>query len=550
MYILGSYVHTNFDEKYDHFLKYNFNLLRDDFIRNNNLPSEQIYTQKTIVTTFFDLNILPIKVPVKRKGDGGALTSFNDEILLITHEGNIFLVSENEIKKTNIETPKNGFEDYKAAAKSKKYKNYTHHFHKFRYNDILYYKEGPEQGLVISYTEWIPDEECYGTTIAMLKLPLSIDSIMDFQAIPSDWKIVYRTQPCLKLKPIWRAMEGHMAGGRIDYLSNNKIVLGNGDYHWDGVYAPVALAQSPENDYGKVLIIDLNKGTAQKITRGNRNMQGVLVAANGQIWMTEQGPRGGDELNRIVAGTNYGWPKETLGTRYNKLPWPSITQYGRHDTYTAPVFAWVPSVAVSGLTQIKNFHPSWDGDLLASSLRGKSLFRLRIKENRVIFSEPIKIGLRIRYPHQHTDGRIVLWTDSKYLLFLTPSPVTATAAFLEKSIDTTDYSPELKVKIKTAVNSCNECHTFDTHDNDKAPALGAIFGEDIASTGYSDYTGIFQSLSGCWTAKELAKFLDNPNKYAPGTSMPEPGISDPIVITGIVDLLKKLKTEAEFKKPH
>jgi aldose sugar dehydrogenase len=264
-----------------------------------------------------------------------------------------------------------------------------------------------------------------------------------------------------------------MAGGRIDYLNNNKIVLGSGDYSWDGVYAPVALAQLADNDYGKVLIIDLNKGIAEKISKGNRNMQGVLVADDGQIWVTEQGPRGGDELNRIVAGKNYGWPAEILGTRYNKLPWPSTSQYGRHDNYTAPVFAWVPSKAISDLTQIKNFHSSWDGDLLAASLRGKTLFRLRIKKNRVVFAEPIPIGLRIRYVHQHTNGRIVLWTDAKYLVFLTPSPITATAVFLEKNIDKTDASPELKNKIKTAINNCNECHAFDVYDNIKAPALGA-----------------------------------------------------------------------------
>jgi aldose sugar dehydrogenase len=550
IFIVGNYVSANYDGLCDRLIKYDFNHLRDRYVHKH-MPNHEVkYTTTSIGTTFIDLNVSSLKVPVKRKGDGGALTSFNDELLLITHEGNIFLVTENTIKKTKIAPPENGFEDYKKAARSEKYKNYIHHFHKFRFNDILYYKEGSEQGLVISYTEWLPTKECYVTTIAKLKLPLSIDTIMDFQAARTDWKIVYRTLPCLKLKSTWRAIEGHMAGGRIDYLNNNKIVLGSGDYSWDGVYAPVALAQLADNDYGKVLIIDLNKGIAEKISKGNRNMQGVLVADDGQIWVTEQGPRGGDELNRIVAGKNYGWPAEILGTRYNKLPWPSTSQYGRHDNYTAPVFAWVPSKAISDLTQIKNFHSSWDGDLLAASLRGKTLFRLRIKKNRVVFAEPIPIGLRIRYVHQHTNGRIVLWTDAKYLVFLTPSPITATAVFLEKNIDKTDASPELKNKIKTAINNCNECHAFDVYDNIKAPALGAIFGKEIASTAYANYSKGFQSLSGYWSEDKLANFIYNPNEYAPGTNMPNPEVDDPNVIKGVVDLLKKLKVDAERRDPH
>ncbi|NOX83610.1 MAG: PQQ-dependent sugar dehydrogenase [Alphaproteobacteria bacterium] len=67
---------------------------------------------------------------------------------------------------------------------------------------------------------------------------------------------------------------------------------------------------------------------------------------------------GGDELNRIIDGGNYGWPLETLGTRYNGLPIPNTISYGRHDVYAAPVFAWLPSVAVSSLAVIDNFHES------------------------------------------------------------------------------------------------------------------------------------------------------------------------------------------------
>ncbi len=499
-----------------------------------------------ISTVFIKLNVVKNvvknKVRGSRPGKGGGLTSFGDELLLLTQDGTIFLVSEDEITKTNIEAPDNGLQNYIVASRSEKYRNYEHNFGSFRYNDILYYSEASRHGLVLSYTEWLSDEECYGTTISKLELPAGIKSVMDVQAEGDEWEIVYRTRPCLKLKSEKRAIEGHMAGGRIAYLKPHKIVLGSGDYHWDGVYAPQAYSQVPNNDYGKVLEIDLDDGTSRIISIGNRNMQGILVDSNGQIWVTEHGPRGGDELNRIVEGGNYGWPEETLGTRYSKLPWPGKGLYGRHDLHIAPTYAWVPSIAVSNLMQIEKFHPSWDGDLLAASLRKKSLFRLRIKDNRVVFAEPIKVKERIRYAHQHTNGRIVLWTDSKKLLFVSAAENTYTDEVLSKIIADSEYNMEEIKSIESAINRCGECHSFEMDDHEGSPGLGMIFESNIAATGYSDYSDALKSKSGIWTEDELSRFLQDPQIYAPGTSMPDPGIKDKFVIDAIVQILKQLSS--------
>lgn len=78
----------------------------------------------------------------------------------------------------------------------------------------------------------------------------------------------------------------------------------------DGINAPQALAQHSDNDYGKVIHINVQAGAAQHLSKGHRNMQGITVDTDRQLWVVEHGPRSGGELNRIVRGNDYGWPSE------------------------------------------------------------------------------------------------------------------------------------------------------------------------------------------------------------------------------------------------
>jgi glucose/arabinose dehydrogenase len=105
-------------------------------------------------------------------------------------------------------------------------------------------------------------------------------------------------------------------------------------------------------------------------TKGHLNPQGLTFLKNGQLLSTEHGPKRGDELNVITEGSNCGWPDVTVGTEYGSYDWPvGSSLVGSHTGYTAPLFAWVPSIAVSQLIEINNFHPRWDGDLLVGSLK-------------------------------------------------------------------------------------------------------------------------------------------------------------------------------------
>ena len=502
---------------------------------------------RVLSTIFLNLDIkknVAHTIKTTRRGSGGGLTSFGDQVLVMNHQGHIYHIMDESADRIAIEPADYHFDEYVEASETDKYKDMWHRFNYFRYNDILYLTSAESQHLAVSYTEWIPEEECYGTAVAILDIPLTVSSVTQVEASAEDWEVVFRTQPCLPLKTVSAAIEGHMAGGRLADAGNGKIVLGSGDYAWDGLYAPEALAQDLSNDYGKVIEIDTVAGTHRTISNGHRNLQGVQVDADGQIWVVEHGARGGDELNKVIEGLNYGWPIETLGTRYNKLPWPSEGTYGRHETHTPPVFSWVPSIATSSLTQIENFHPSWDGDLLIGTFKGGNAYRVRVQDERVIFAEPLKlIDGRIRDIIQHSDGRIVVWSDAETVTFVSPGEPVMSDNLIEEVLEMADFTDAQAGKIKTTMSLCLECHSLEPFDHGNAPGLGGLYSSKIASTTYAGYSEGLKSVGGDWDESKLYEYLKSPADFAPGTIMPNPGIDDEAVIKGIVHVIKSIKEQ-------
>ena len=486
---------------------------------------------------------------LSRRGRGGGITSFGDAALLLTYDGKVFDVrSADDIRETNISVPDNGFSAYQEAAKLEKFKDLNHDFVLMRYNDILFYESNSNRGLAISYTEFDGTEHCYRNTVARLSIQDNIETVDQLSALESDWDIIYRTQPCLPLKEQASALDGARAGGRLAFEAPASLFLASGDYQWDNMNASKAIAQDPAYEYGKILKINIDSNTGQIFATGVRNPQGIVFDNTGNLWTAEHGVRGGDELNLIKEGQNYGWPVETLGTQYSKLPVPLSTSetYGRHDSgrFVEPVFAWLPSVAISNLTLIEGFHNSWNGDLLMGSLKSMSLYHIRIRDNRVMFSEQIEIGERIRYVHQHTDGRLILWTDSKELIFLTGQPYQNNLVedYLADSISDTT----LRKKVHTTINSCRQCHSIDPGDNSMAPSLARIFNAKIGSTDFEKYSTSLSNKEGIWTREKLRAFLTDPQSFAPGTTMPNPGINDKKVREEIIDFLHGVRSTAAF----
>ena len=318
--------------------------------------------------------------PPTRPGTGGAVTSVGANVVLLSHDGDIFVVPPSrQIVKSRIVAPDNGFQAYVNDSQRPPYNSYAHNFGHFRYNDIEFIRSPQRTGFVVSYTRYHGPKQCYTTTISFLRFDDEPGRPEQWSATSDQWEDIFETTPCLPLKKEFRAIEGHMAGGRMAFDGKDTLYLASGDYSWDGIYGPrsltengLPLAQDPDTDYGKVIQIDLGTRSAQRLSRGQRNMQGIAIGREGRVWTVEHGMRGGDELNRISPGSNFGWPYESYGTLYSGLPNPSEVSNGRHKNFERPVFAWLPSIAVSGLARVEGFHETWDGDFLVATLAAQN----------------------------------------------------------------------------------------------------------------------------------------------------------------------------------
>ena len=163
---------------------------------------------------------------------------------------------------------------------------------------------------------------------------------------------------------------------------------------------------------------------AEKWTLGNRNMQGAAVhPQTGQLWTHEHGPQGGDEVNVMRSGLNYGWPVITYGVNYGLGTKIGVGQ--AKVGMEQPLHAWVPSIAPSGMAFVSGSHfPQWQGNLLVGALRGQMLVRLTLDGEKVLGEERLLQGRsRLRDVRMGPDGFVYLLTDEAQGALLRLEPV-------------------------------------------------------------------------------------------------------------------------------
>lgn len=224
-------------------------------------------------------------------------------------------------------------------------------------------------------------------------------------------------------------------GSRIIFDRNNLLYMSVGDR---GVQDS---AQKMNNHFGKVLrfnddgtvpstnpLVGVPNTLPQIYCWGNRNIQGMAMnPATGEIYAHEHGPRGGDELNLIKPNTNYGWPEVTFGINYDGTP---ITPDTSLPGMTLPLTYWVPSIAPSGMTFIRNGQPLNEADILIGALAGTHIHWLKMKDDKRVSSTRSMNGYaRFRDIRQAPDGKLYAMTESpnRFVLLRSSVPIITTS---------------------------------------------------------------------------------------------------------------------------
>jgi glucose/arabinose dehydrogenase len=144
-------------------------------------------------------------------------------------------------------------------------------------------------------------------------------------------------------------------------------------------------------------------------TFGHRNLLGIAFAPDGRLWEAEMGPMGGDELNLILPGRNYGWPKASNGSNYDGS---DIPDHRPGDGFEAPKLWWNPSVSPSSLIiYTGDRFPQWKGDALIGALSGEALIHVKIRGDRASKADQWDMGARIRAVDQGPSGEVYLLED-------------------------------------------------------------------------------------------------------------------------------------------
>lgn len=157
---------------------------------------------------------------------------------------------------------------------------------------------------------------------------------------------------------------------------------------------------------------------AETWSTGHRNPYGLQFDSAGRLWEIEMGPKGGDELNLILPGRNYGWPNASNATNYDGVPIPAQRA---GDGYEAPKLWWNPSIAPSGLMIYSGkLFPQWRGSAFITGLAGQALVRVNLQGDRATPGDQWAMDTRLRDVIEAPDGAILLLTDEGKLLRLTP----------------------------------------------------------------------------------------------------------------------------------
>jgi cytochrome c2 len=439
------------------------------------------------------------------RASGGAVAPLRDRFMVANGVGDLFLVSRTPggrvltSQHLKQSVPLN-WQDFEHTFGQQEDVTY------FRTADLFVQDLGAQVRVFATHHYWKSDQKCFVVRVSMLQADTG--RLLHADTGDATWKTIFESTPCVPLDTAGPLQHfgGIQIGGRLAQLSPTELLVAVGDHEHDGANSPDLYPQDDDTSYGKTILINLVDFSHQQFSKGHRNPQGLFIDGPDAIWETEHGPQGGDELNLVKRGSNYGWPSVSYGTQYGAHFWPGDPVPGSHEGYAEPFYSWVPSIGVSSLLVMHGAQfKLWEGDLLVVSLRDGALYRARVRNQRVVMLERIPFGRRIRDIAEGSEGQLLLWTDR--------------GALLEVETDSEVGGGE------TLFQACSGCHMIgDGESNGIGPDLRKVVGRNVATTPGYRYSASLRRLGGKWTRDRLDQFLTNPQAYVPGTKMSFPGV--------------------------
>ena len=491
----------------------------------------QELTWSHVISTLHTLEYIEVRIGPPM-GGGGAIGEVDDQLLILSPLGRLSFL-DRQYRLGNIATTAPmGVE---ALRRSKYNTDTMFSWHHFRAYDVMAFRK-PDGGydLYASFSRY-QGEQCF--QFAVYRTPIEVTDA-GIRATTGEWEEFFTARPgCLRPKDRgWRFL-GLGAGGRLIRYDEHTVLVSVGDHQYDGFDDSWAAAQDPATDLGKIVAIDVNTRQARVFATGVRNPQGLLKMRDGRIFDTEHGPQGGDEINLIREGGNYGWPLATYGVNYGypRRDWPFARSQGDHGDFDKPVYAFSPAIGPSNLVEADPAEfPLWGSDVILGSLRGSTLYHLRLEGDQVRYVEPLftRGGTRFRDVSPFQGGFATLTNAGTVMIFRNaekharePRVVSVTgfgtlSAAYPEEVPPPHLSPAERGRELFVVN-CSHCH-YPGKDLGPGPPLGGIVGRPVGAVKGFGYSPALADYQGVWTESLLISFLTEPDKHFQGTVMPVP----------------------------
>ena len=272
---------------------------------------------------------------------------------------------------------------------------------RFAINDIAVLSQSQSAAnLLISYPRLGLQRDCVEVVVENV----NYDRINQKIKRVKTWLV---TKPCVPISAVQHT------SGRFAVIDSKSAYVTIGDLGYTQISN-----RKKRGDLGS--IFKVSSTSVSKFSQGHRNAQGILLYNGKDLLAAEHGPRGGDELNLIKAGTDYGWPFVTYGQPYGSGDYVRPTKTGTHAGFVEPLKYWVPSIAPTELVQLpKSGWGDWSNQLVLGTLREQVLVFMAIDERFTVTNTVnVDIGERIRDLEVLSTGELVATTDSGQLLVI------------------------------------------------------------------------------------------------------------------------------------